>query len=129
MQPATTNEVILKPAHQDHIQRWQERTNPNHDQQDQGIIWRLAESCQDTLQCLVNCLHSDPSSTVESHTLRRSLASLKLWCEGYGAITGTLDATLERSKGLRLTTLSVLHPLCRALARGSESSNPIQEVD
>lgn len=128
MELPTAYEVVLDPAFQDHIKCWQERIDLNHDEQDQGIIWRLAESCQNMLQCLVKHLHTNPPLKAQSHALRRSLASLKLWCDGYGATRGALDSTLQRSKDLRVTTLDILNPLCGALAQGSILCKLVQEL-
>lgn len=104
---------------QDQIQRWQERATSDPEQQAQGIIARLFVNCQGSLRCLVR--HLDPGSISRSqrNTLRRSLSSLQLWSDGHGVTTGTLDATLDRSRSLRLTTLSILNPMCRVLSHGS----------
>jgi hypothetical protein len=107
----------LTPDH-DQIKLWQERTDPNPEHQEHGVISRLSQNCQETLRCLIQHLDSAVASKSERKILRRSLASLRLWSDGHGATTGALDLVLDRSKDLRLTTLSILNPMCRLLSQG-----------
>ncbi|KAF2629518.1 hypothetical protein BU25DRAFT_268312 [Macroventuria anomochaeta] len=113
--------VYLQPNHQNQIHHWQERTSSEPEQQEQGVISRLFLTCQDSLWYLLQHLDATSISRSERNILRRSLASLQLWSDGHGATTGALDMTLDRSNSLRLTTLSILNPMCRVLSHGLRS--------
>ena len=112
----------------DQIKLWRERTDPNPEHQEYGIISRLSRNCQETLQCLIHHLDATMVSQSERKILRRSLASLRLWSDGHGADSGTLDMVLDRSKDLRYTTLSVLNPMCRLLLRGRLAVRIVEHI-
>ncbi|KAH6618468.1 hypothetical protein C7974DRAFT_474316 [Boeremia exigua] len=118
METPARDGALLHRNRQMQIQHWQERTSHEIEQQEQGVNSRLIQNCQDALQCLIRHLDTDLVSTREHNTLRRCLASLQLWSDGYGVTTGVLDNILDRSKSLRLTTLSILNPMCKALSQG-----------
>jgi hypothetical protein len=99
------------------IERWQASAFTEATGGDEGIVARLLRSCIDSISHLLLSLKS--ASTCKH--LRRSLAILKIWCDGHSVWKGKLDSMLERSKGLRHTTLSILNPLCKALTSGMSS--------
>jgi hypothetical protein len=113
---------MLSQDRQVQIDRWQERASLEPVPTARGIVARLSLNCQEALLCLVQHLRTQPTSRGEYRALRRCLSSLTLWSDGYGAASGVLDATLDRSKGLRLTTLAILSPMCKVLAHGMSST-------
>ena len=113
-----TDKVPLLPDNRTQIQYWQERATSEPEQQTLGIIARLFVNCEDSLRCLIQHLDSESISRSDRNSFRRSIALLRLWSDGHGVSTGALDATLDRSKSLRLTTLSILNPMCRVLTHG-----------
>lgn len=96
------------------IERWQACAGTEAED-DVGIVARLLQACIDSIAHLL--LSAEPSSACKQ--LRRSLARMKLWAHGHNAWNGGLDSTLEKSKSLRDTTLSILNPLCRILSNGT----------
>ncbi len=106
---------------QGHIQLWQERATSEPEQQAHGQIAGLFDICYKSLRSLIkNIIPSSSVTIADINSLRRSYALLRLWAEGHGVTNGTLDATLDRSKDLRQTTLSVLVQLCRAISQGRQ---------
>lgn len=106
-----------------HIHHWQERDVSGPELAEQGIVARLVINCQDSLQYLVQQLEAEPTLRLQRHALRRCLGILRLWSDGYSAASGALDQTLDRSRNLRLVTLSILRPMCKALLKGTEQGH------
>lgn len=109
---------MLLAKQENQVQCWQERTSSEPEQQTQGIVARIFNNCRGSLHCLVEHLDSITISKADSNTLRRCLSSLTLWAEGHHVETGALDAILDRSKSLRLATLSILNPMCKIISQG-----------
>ncbi|KAF1359073.1 hypothetical protein EJ07DRAFT_122136, partial [Lizonia empirigonia] len=117
MNPSEEDTVSLA-KQENQVQCWQKRTSSEPEQQTQGIVARIFNNCRGSLHCLVEHLDSIPISKADSNTLRRCLSSLTLWAEGHHVETGALDAILDRSKSLRLATLSILNPMCKIISQG-----------
>lgn len=112
--------VGLAPGCQRQIQCWQERSVCDLELQSHGLVSSLVRNCLDSLNHVLreHGVGADALSKTDRNALQRSLSLLRLWAKGHGALTGDLDALLDRSKSLRQTTLAVLHPLCCTLAKG-----------
>lgn len=113
--------MLLHPDHQNPIQCWQQQAEHDPELQARGMIARLLNNCLDSLKCLLQGGGSDTHTLSEKDgkALRRCFSLLRLWANGHGALTGDLDALLDRSKSLRQTVLAIISPLCKTLARGS----------
>ena len=108
----------LLPSQEDSVTRWQEHATPGSEHEAQGVIARIFGNCYDSLRCIAQCIDPKSASRRDTNALRRCLSVLRLWAEGHDVFTGGLDATLDRSRSLRRTTLSILSPLCKILSEG-----------
>lgn len=100
------------------IAYWQADAGNHPDHNEIGIIARLLKACMDTISYLLKHLEVPSVGRREWTTLRRCLATLKLWDRGHKVLEGRLDDVLAQTKHLQHTTLSILNPLCRLLSNG-----------
>jgi hypothetical protein len=97
---------------------WQDIKTTELRRRPHDIVARIFETCQESLQCLVQKLDSSLVSKRDRNILRRCHSVLVLWGEGHGVSTGALDLILYRSKDIRQMTLSTLNSLSKAVSRG-----------
>ena len=108
------------------VQYWQQVSEELFDEYEgQGVVARLFENSNKCLHAFLQHSNLLPCHQRSSATLQRCHAQLRLWANGHGVLEGKLDSTLGRSKSLRDATLSILGPLCEALASGTSSVSSI----
>jgi hypothetical protein len=98
------------------IKLWQENTSLELEPGQVGVIARLLQGCLELLSSLLS--QASTSTTLPqkaNKALQRTLATLQLWADGHSVLDGKLDIVLERSEGLRQTTLATLNALCGVL--------------
>lgn len=89
-------------------------------QQSHNIISRLIVTCVQSLQCIVQDTDAVSLPKRNLNALRRSVSTLLLWDDGYGARTGALDRKLGQSTHLHRTILSLLRSLCATIQHGKQ---------
>lgn len=113
------------------IQQWQhsvlgrdasEFSASKHD----GLAARLSTAVCELYRLLLSHAPLQVSRAV-FRTLERQYGYLKLWCDGYGAPSGDLDAVLAESTRLRRATYRLLMSICHTLA-DSESGARIRMI-
>ncbi|KAF5517519.1 hypothetical protein CGCA056_v011068 [Colletotrichum aenigma] len=83
-----------------------------------SLISRLCAECVDTTKFAMKKMSLQDSLSKPMHrTLEKSCSSLILWVDGYGAVEGNLDATLERSRTLNRSVLAALINICDTLTK------------
>lgn len=97
------------------IELWQASARNEVNEDDTGIIARLVRVCVDSLACLARLNESHLTWARNKNILGRCVSLLRLWGDAHDVWDGRLDRTLDRSKNLRNTTLSILNPLCKVL--------------
>lgn len=101
------------------IRRWQQSVVRDADSEassskQNGFASRLSRAACELFHLFLEPGHL---KTTKPHhrALSRVYGHLQLWCDGYGVLSGDLDATLSESKGLRHDTYRLLVSVCHTL--------------
>lgn len=102
------------------IKRWQRSVVRDADTEastskQNGFASRLSKAACELFHIF---LDDGRLETLEPHRreLSRMYGHLQLWCDGYGVLSGDLDASLSESKRLRHDTYRLLVSICHILA-------------
>jgi len=105
------------------IQRWQHSVPPHaagasaeaSSSTDLALASRLATSALKLFGLLLGHARAQTSHAA-FRALEREYGHLKLWSDGYGVVSGQLDAVFVDSRRLRHSTYRLLGSICQVLA-------------
>jgi len=91
------------------IKKWQEKTSPNVDPGEVGILGRLYKSGLDIFLSLIRTSRKHPElSKDKQEAVEHQFQLFRLWGDGFDAPRGGLDRHLLYSRDLQQTTLPLL---------------------
>ena len=91
------------------IKKWQEKTSPNVELGEVGILGRLYKSGLDIFLSLIRTSRKHPElSKDKQEAVEHQFQLFRLWGDDFDAIRGGLDRHLLYSRDLQQTTLSLL---------------------
>lgn len=99
------------------IQSWQQNARLNL-QEHPTLIGDLFRKCVELFRIVLNNMDKSTIPEGAYTTLKDSLETLFLWGHGYAAEKGQLDLTLQKSKELYDSVLSLLTSIAKLVTKG-----------
>jgi hypothetical protein len=105
---AKTNDII----------EWQRAISPDRNNDEPLLIANLYKACSALYVDILEKLSSDPSFKKEILlSLQRSHSYLVLWADGYSVSSGLLDASLDKSRRAKRSTIRLLCSISQTITK------------
>jgi uncharacterized C2H2 Zn-finger protein len=100
-----------------HIVEWQKAISPDRGN-DEPLVANLYKACSDLYHDILEALSKNASlDQAIILDLRRSYSYLVLWADGYSVSSGALDASLDKSKRAKRSTIRLLFSICQTVSK------------
>ncbi|ETS86364.1 hypothetical protein PFICI_00192 [Pestalotiopsis fici W106-1] len=105
-------------AEVDMVLKWQQSVKDDHHIDEKPPVSHLFAVCSEFYAEIVAQLGTNPATERGLLLkLQRSHSYLILWADGYGVAEGQLDASLDKSRRVKRTTINLLISICQILTK------------